>query len=255
MPDLNSRVYEISKLREQKRFDEALSLLEELFAEFERESEPSRSRHVILMMEFQALALAYAPAHRALSGIRAEQAARVLAGDLYRGAGDGKEDSFPPFTRFSLVADIGRLLGETRPTYELFVRLDAAQPTLAQHYAGLALPAIVEAGDFGLADRYRGDPLGMLDEVNHNARSMPLFPRSGEAPRVAAELMNLINDVQLAMAVLCGQGKEAQGAALRGALLGGLESADVRALAQRELEDPGTINRELTALAMARQSG
>lgn len=254
MPDFDSREYEVSKLREQKRFDEALALLEHLFAEFERESEPSSSRHFILMVEFQALAEDYAPARRSLSAIRAEQAARALAGDLYRGAGDGKEDSFPRLTRFSLVVEIDRILGDTRPTYELFARLDAAQPAFARRYAGLALPAVVEAGDFNLADRYRRDPLAMLGEVNRNARSMPLFPPSGQAPRVAAELMNLTRDVQLAMAVLRGQGKQAEAVDLRRALLDGLEAAEVRALAERELDASGTINRELVERSMARET-
>lgn len=257
MEDLDPRQNDAILLRHQERFGEALSLLLQLFDEAERECAPSRSRYFPTMLEFHFLAEHYAPARAALAGIREAQAARLLAGDLYCGAGhgEGKEDSVRRADRFSLVVEIDQILGDTRATYDLFLRLDADQPALARRYAWIALPTVVEAGDFDLADRYRRDPLDMLGEVNRSARSMPLFPPSGKAPRVAGELMILTRDVHLAMAVLRGQGKEAQAIDLRRALLDGLESAELRALAERELDDPGTINRELVERSMPRQTG
>lgn len=257
MDDLDPRQRDAILLRHQERFGEALSLLLQLFDEVERECAPSRSQYFPIMVEFHLLVEHYAPARAALAGLREAQAARLLAGDLYCGAGHGagKEDGGRRADRFSLVAEIGQTLGDTRATYDLFRRLDADQPALARRHAWLALPAVVEAGDFELADRYRRDPLDMLGEVNRSARSMPLFPPSGKAPRVAGELMSLTRDVQLAMAVLRGQGKEAEAVDLRRALLDGLESAEVRALAERELDEPGTIKGELVERSMAGEAG
>lgn len=257
MTDVDPRQHEAILLGQQGRFDQALALLLQLFAEIEGERAPSRSRYFPTMLAFRSLAEDYAPARAALAGIRADQAARLLAGDLYCGSGqvEGEEDSIRRADRFSLVVEIDRILGDARATCDLFEQLDAAQPALARRYAWLALPAVVEAGDFALADRYRRDPLDMLGEINRNARTLPLFPPSGKAPRVAAELMNLTKDVRLAMAVLRGLGKEAQAIHLRRALLDGLEAAQVRALAERELDDPGTINRELVERQMAGETG
>ena len=255
MTDFDPRQHEAILLNQQGRFDEALALLLQLFAEIERERAPSRSRYLPTMLEFRSLADHYAPARAALAGIRADQAARLLAGDLYCGSGQGEDDGVRRADRFSLVVEIDRILGDARATCDLLAQLDAAQPALARRYAWLALPAVVAAGDFDLADRYRRDPLDMLGEVNRNARSLPLFPPSSQAPRVAGELMNLTGDVRLAMAVLRGQGKETEAIDLRRALLDGLEAAEVRALAERELDDPGTINRELVERSMAGETG
>ena len=249
MTDVDPRQREAIALRHAGRCEDALALLQALFAEVEREAAPDRSRYFMPMFEWRMLAEEYAPARAALAHLREAQAARLLAGDLYGGSGDRvvPEDHIPRRTRFLIVVEINRILGDALATHALFVRLDAAQPELARRYAWLALPDIVEAGDFLLADRYRRDPLERLDEVNRVARSLPLIAPAGAAPRLAGDLMNLTADVQIGMAVLRGLGKDAEALALRGALLAGLESSDVRALAEREMEAPGTINRELVA--------
>jgi hypothetical protein len=163
-------------------------------------------------------------------------------------------DTHPAFlhgSRFALIAEINRILGDARSTYEVFVRLDAMRPDLARRHAFLALPAVVAACDFALADRYQGEPLARLAALNATAATFPLFPPPEQAPRLAAELTLLVNDVRIASAVLRGRGRANDALALRARLLAGLPSGPVRALAQRELDEEGTIMREIVAHQMA----
>jgi hypothetical protein len=161
--------------------------------------------------------------------------------------------AFQRASRFSLICQMNEIIDDARSTCELFARLDVSAPALARRHAAQALPAIVEAGDFALADRYRSAPLAHLDAVNATARDLPLFPAPGAAPRLAAELSNLLGDVRIGMAVLRGQGHAAQADAVRHTLLAGLASDVLRAMAQRELDDPGSITRELVAHQMAQE--
>ncbi|MGK5081380.1 hypothetical protein [Janthinobacterium sp. HLX7-2] len=209
------------------------------------------------MLEWKFLADAYAPAHAALKAERDEQIRRLLAGGQYVGRDDsGGQQTEMPFgraSRFSLIVEMNETLGDSRSTYALFARLDASDAELARQYAWQALPSVIEAGDFALADRYRGAPLAQLDMVNALAASLPLFPVPGTAPRLAAELTNLVKDVRIAIAVLRGQGHAAEADALRGALLAGLAQDDLRALAQRELDAAGSITQLLVERHMAQE--
>jgi len=233
---------------------EALALVRQMFADAACAVAPERPAFFMTMFTWELLAEAYAPARTALAALRDEQAARLLAGDLYCDAGVGGMADYRRTGRFSLVIQMNRILGDAPATHALFVQIETAQPALARSSAWQALPAMVEVGDFALADRYRGDPLALLDEVNDMARHLPLFPLPRTAPRLIADLMNLTGSVGIGMAVLRGLGRAAESDALGQALLGGLESGEVRALAARELIDPGTINRELVAHQMAQES-
>ena len=242
-------------MRDEGRHAEALSLLQELFAEAERESRPGRPRFFMTMFQWALLAGVYAPARTALEEVRQAQVAQLLAGDLHCGAGASAshEGDVPRTARFSLIVEMNRILRDAQSTTDLFVQLDTRHPELARRYARHALPALVETGDFALADRYRTNPLALLDEVSDIARRLPLFPTNGKAPRPAGELIDLTMDVRIGMAVLRGLGHEAASDALGLAMLVGLESSEVRGLAQRELDGPGTINREIVAHKMAQE--
>src|SRR5690606_15563894 len=113
-------------------------------------------------------------------------------------------------------------------THALFLQIEAQEPALAQRYAWLALPAIVAAGDFALAERYRGDPLELLHEVNATAARSELFPAGRQAPRLAADLMNLTREARIGIAVLHGLGRTGEALAVRDALLAGLASDELR---------------------------
>lgn len=254
MTTIDPRLERAITLRTEERYGEALSLLQEVLAEIELAGEPTRSDYFLPLLEWYALVPLHAPALTALDRARDEHAKRLLAGDLYCGRDatqDSKADTFHRVSRFSLIAEMNETLLDTGATHALFMKLEARRPELARRYAWRALPAMVEAGDFELADRYRGDPLALMDEVNRLARSMPLLPLSRKAPRLWADLSNLVKEVHIGAAVLRGLGRQAEAVALRPALLAGLEDEAVRDLARRALDEPSLVLRELVQHQMA----
>lgn len=254
MPDIDSRLTRLIALRTEGRHAQALPLLQQLFADAGRVVNPARSSYFIPMLEWQFLAEAYAPAYTALQVERDAQIRLLLSGEHDFGRQDSSvppaSNAFGRASRFSLIVEMNETLGDVRSTADLFARLDASAPELARRYAWQALPAVVEAGNFALAERYRCPaPLAHLETVNALAASQPLLPAPGTAPRLAAELMNLVKDVRIAAAVLRGQGQAAEADALCAALLAGLANDAMRTLAQRELDAPGSI----TAAIVRRQ--
>ncbi|WP_058048995.1 hypothetical protein [Janthinobacterium sp. Ant5-2-1] len=242
MPDIDSRSTRLIALRNEGRHAEALPLLQELFAEAGQTLNPARSSYFMIMLEWKFLAEAYAPAYAALQAERDAQIQLLLSGNTFGGR-----------SRFSLIAEMNDTLGDARSTADLFVRLDTCAPELASQYAWQALPAVVESGNFALAERYHGAPLEHLDMVNELAASLPLFPAPRTPPRLAAELMNLVKDVRIAAAILRGQGQAAEADALCAALLAGLTNDAMRALAQRELDAPGSITADIVNRQMAQE--
>lgn len=254
MTDIEMQTSRAIAMNQEGRHEEALALLRRLLAEAEEAVAPTRSRLFIAILEWTMLAEHYAPARAALKELREDQIARLLAGDLYLGRDDpdGDPDArFGRISRFSLIVDINHTLHDARSTWSVFSALDKSQPRLAWQYAWSALPAVVEAGDFALAERYRGDPLASLEGVNDQARCAPLFPLPGQAPRLAAELMNLATAVRLGAAILRGLGRGAEAEALRASLLAGLATAELKEWTRRELDLPGTITREIVDRQMA----
>jgi hypothetical protein len=245
---------DVNTLMEAGRHEDALRLLQAAFGAVEQAVEPTRLHLFMTMFQWQRLVEQYMPARAALAAVRDDQVARLLAGDLVVGRDAAAAASVPAYQRigrFALIVDMNDTLHDARSTQALFAQLHASHPALARSNAWRALPALVEAGDFALADRYRDDPLALLDAVNFNARTLPLYPPPRQAPRLAADLTNLVRDARIGIAVLRGLGDEGAADALRAALLDGLEDAAVRALAQRELEAPGTITREIVERRMA----
>lgn len=254
MTGFDERVMRLGSLRAAGRYGETLALLQQLFADAALSEVPARRSLFIVMLEWQFLAEAFGPARAALAEARDAQVAQLLAGDLYFDRGGAAEEEIPAYgrlTRYALVIQMNDILKDAHSTHDMFVRLLAVQPELARRKAWLALPAIVETGDFALADRYRGEPLEMLAAVNDTAAHLPLLPPGRKAPRLAGELSNLTRDVRIAMAVLRGLGRPAEAEALRATLLAGLASEELRGVAQRELDTPGTINRMIVDHHMA----
>jgi hypothetical protein len=203
----------------------------------------------IVTFEWSQLVEVYPPAREALADGRDEQARRLLGGDEYLRTGDTAGTR----SRFGFIAGINRILGDADATYRLFVQLEQATPASARRVAYLALPAIVAAGDFRLAERYLPDPLGWLDRLNQLARDFPLYPPPHTAPRLSAELMGFTKEVSLRAAVLNGLGREAEANALRKAALAGIASDELRALAQGELAESGTIAGAMSAHQMSQE--
>lgn len=247
-----------SLMREQGDYPGALSLLRQSLAAAELAARSTHVQVFFVMFEWELLAEKYPPARAALAEVRDGQVTKLMNGDLLFGRGDSNgrdDDGVPCGTRFSLIVEMNRTLADTPATHGLFAWLDATAPDLARQYSHVALPAVVDAGDFSLADRYLGYPLERLADVNTTAAAMPLFPPAGQAPRLAAELMNLTTGVRLGMAIRRGQGRETEAAAWRDALLSGLASDELRALAQQELDQPGAINDAIVRHQMASEEG
>lgn len=248
--------HDVAALLKAGRYEEALHLLGQLFDEAESEPAPSRTRYFMTMFEWKLLLEEHPPAQAPLRARRDAQVERLLAGAEYCGTAPGGGDAeydYHRASRFSLIYEMNGLLRDECSTYETFSQLDATQPVQARRYAHMALPAVVAMQDFALAERYCGDPLDLLHNVNVGAHELPLFPPPWEAPRLAADLSNLVKAVRIGIAVLRGRGKDAEADRLREAMLDGLEAAELKDLARRELDQPGTITREVVAHQMAEE--
>lgn len=257
MSGIDERVVRLMSLRETGQYEEALALLLALFAEAAHASVPARRALFAVMLEWQFLVEEFEPARAALAEARDAQVMQLLAGDLFFEQGYAQGEDVPEYrrqARYALTIDMNEILQDAHATRDLFVRLEAVQPDLAQGRAWRALPAIVEVNDFALADRYRGKPLAMLEPVNESAAHFPVLPPGRTAPRLAAEMMILTRDVRIAIAVLRGLGRPDEAAALREALLAGLATDELREVAGRELDEPGTINRLLVEHQMAQET-
>lgn len=219
--------------------ERALPLLADVLAQVDSDQDNDLGSEFIVLFAWTQLAATYAPARAALICARDEQAARLLAGDDVFGP---RTVPFPR-SRFMLVAHIDDDLDNLYATYDLFLQLLRLHPELARRHAGRALPAIVAAGDFALAQRYLPEPVARLAELNELATRLPLYHTRGEAPRLAAELSNYAADVRLRAAILAGLGRGDEAREGCGAALAGIASDELRRLAQCEIDTPGTITR------------
>ena len=249
MTAIDPQVQAALAAHEAGRYDETLALLQQLFERAQMEHEAAGSPYFMATFGMQLLLPVYPPAHAVVQAWRDEQVRLLQAGDLY--FGPPLSDDLPMRKeRFSVIVQLNELLADPQSTCALYAGFDRSDPALARKYAYRALPAVVEVGDWALADRYRGDPLHMLAECNALRHSFPLFPPARVAPRLAATMMSLLREVHIGMAVLRGLGDAAAALALRAALLEGLEDAPMRQLAEEDLAAPGAIGRALSAHQM-----
>lgn len=256
MTEMDPRMRRAVEAREAGRHDEALAVLLEIFAELDGPAGASGISVFFTMFMWSQLVPDYVAAREALAALRDEQVRKLLAGDERFGVDAGASPGYAHLReRFSVVVEMNEILGDPASTRAVFIELESRDPVRAARRSWQVLTALVECGDFVRADRYRGDPLQLLEGVNLDARTLPLLPPAGGAPRLAADMMNLTRDVRVGMAVLRGLGREEDAGALQAALLDGLEWPELRALAERELRAPGTINGEITAHRMAHEDG
>lgn len=236
-------VDQAAQAQREGRYDEALSLVLELFARAD-------NTHFMAMFIWRLLIEQHPPSRQALARERNAQASALLGGSLTFDVVGAER----PRSRFDIIVNMNEMLGEIRATYELFVQLLNVDPEHAQRQAGRALPAIVAAGDYTLAQPYTRDPLYKLPELNDMAQVRPLLPPRGQPPRLATELANFVQDLALRCTVLEGVGRVAEAKLLRASALTGLADKDMHAMALRELAESGTIFRELGELAARHES-
>jgi hypothetical protein len=190
----------------------------------------------------------YPPARSALEHMRDAQVQGLLAGDALdlTGWSPRRDAGFDTFARMN------EMLGELRATRDLFVRLLDEQPHVVARSGGAALPALVDAGDFALAERYLGNPRRWLDIVNETVRHFPLWPVSGEAPRLATELHLMMQELHMRSRIWKGLGREQEARDEADAVIGELATDELRALARAECVAPGYIMQTLVQQQVAR---
>lgn len=143
------------------------------------------------------LGQAYPPALQALEEVREQKAQALLRGDGDRNL-------------FLDVSAIDGVKGDSRATHALYLALAERQPALAAECAQLALPAIVAARDYQLADQLRHDP-----ETSIRARADDLHWDMGwskrrgytRAPARWAAVRNYATDVRLHLDIAAGVGR------------------------------------------------
>jgi len=222
------------------RYDMALDAV---LAAFERidSGHSSRPRLFFTMFAWGQLSACYRPARAALMEARNAQLRRVLDGDDELAL----EDERPAQSRAMLVIDMNQTLGDLQSSYDMFVALHQQQPELARRIAFVAMPAILEAGDFALAEQLAPDPMRSLASLNLNAAHLPLLPPERQAPRLALDLSSFARELRERAQALRGLGRAPQADALCQAALEGLANDELRRLARLELDDAGAIHRIL----------
>jgi len=239
----DSTLKDASTAIQEGRFEEAFPLVSSVFGEIASGEPQAAPLYPVTMYLWKQLVGVYPPARETLAIVRAYHADLLLSGATEFCAG-GNTARIP---RFQLLVEIDQILNNRRGTHALFKQLMVASPHQASLEAYLALPAILEVGDYVLADRYLGDPLVRLEELNGMSVLYPLFPPAGKPPRLAAELANFIKDVLMRAAVLRGLGRPAEADAVLKKVRNGIVAREMRELAERELAAPGTIIEELAA--------
>jgi RimJ/RimL family protein N-acetyltransferase len=237
-------VQEAIRAREERRYEDALR---HLLAAFARMLSSDKERHVdgfIVMLEWRFLAGEYAPARAAMREARDAQVHRLLAGEMIYGR--ARNEWLGPPSRFSLIADMNETLRDPASTSEVFARLDAVNPEQARRDAFVALPALAEAGEFALAERYLRDPMASLASLNETARDWPLFPPARTAPRLAADLSNFARNLRLHAAILRGLGRGSEADTLLDTAMAGLANDELRDWVRCDFQWPGVIHRALS---------
>jgi len=233
--------------REEGRFEDMLHMLQEAMRAGDAGTPVPGMSVFIAMFNWEVLIGDYPPARAALTALRDAYTRRLLAGD----------DDFPslnpylPPSRFKIIAEMNERLGDEGATHALFVQVEARSADAGRRNAIFALPAIVAAGDFALAERYLPDPLWQVPQLNATAKHWPLYPPPHQAPRLAAELSGIMKAVHMRAAALDGLGRAGEAQALREAALAAIDADALRTAAARELAAPGTITREVVERQMA----
>lgn len=223
------------------RHGEALALVLDMFERIAIGKDMPPVSLFMTMFNWELLIEHYRPAADAMVRVRDEQTRLLLGGD----DSFSSPEMFYSKSRFGIIVQMNELLKDSAATYALFVQLRQILPERARKSAHLAVPAMIEAADFALADQYVADPLSFLPELNRTAERFGLYPPAGTAPRLGAELSSFMKDVIHKSMIMRGTGRERDADALIAMALDGLHTDDMRSLARMELATPGSIHREI----------
>lgn len=160
----------------------------------------------------------YPPAMRALEQIRDDKSAALL-----EGTGDT--------VLFRDVIAINEYLGTTAATYGVYRTLFDKAPELAMQCVRVALPAVLQAGDFILAKRMVPDPngpvKGLTRQLNQDVGELKAKPLSS-APARWAHVHNYVESVQGLLSVLIGNGEPAKAASVKKSALKAIQNPSLR---------------------------
>lgn len=150
------------------------------------------------------LGAVYPPARQALDGVRARDTALLLAGQ-------------GGFHLFHDVASINETLGEQERTHALFASLVELAPDLAQSCLGTALPAIITARDFELAERMLPEPEQFVREQCDMLLRVFRYRRKRftNPPHFKHVIDHYARDVGMVLTMLEGRGKRSEAARMR----------------------------------------
>jgi hypothetical protein len=164
------------------------------------------------------LAQTYPKALTALKDVRDRKAAQLASG------GGNRE-------LFHDVEAINECLEEDQATYDLFLKIQTNNPSLATQCASLAMRALVTAKDYSLAHRFIEDPVEKIRKwssvLNEDIADLAKEPPR-DAPVQEAYVHIYAQRVGLLLAVLNGVGERAQAESFRQMALASVESPPVR---------------------------
>jgi hypothetical protein len=172
------------------------------------------------------LAEVFPRAGEVLQAVRDEAASELLCG-----RGEARE-------LFNDAAAIDHQLGRMNDTYKLFAELHGKDLARTSNYADIALPCVVEAGDWHLAMQIMPHPeqylLGASDQLNEN---LTMKASSRAAAKVQRETFVDIycEDVRLLLRVLEGVGRSEWASAASVWAVALVRDANFRSMVENEL--------------------
>lgn len=181
------------------------------------------------LREWVDLAKTYPPALQALQAMREQKARALLRGDGNR-------------HQFHDVVAIDKRMERSHATHALYLALTERQPPLAAECTGMALPAIVAAGDYRLADQLRPDrearirprALGLARQMQWERRVC----RFTKAPRRWAAIKNYADEVGLYLQIATGLGRHAEARRLQALAIDLIGAPVLRDAVRTELAKP-----------------
>lgn len=203
--DALARLNAARQITQDGRYEDALPEFEWFFAHALEENRALYGVRLSYCLDaWTELAGKYAPARQALEAVRERAVTDLLA------ARDG-------FMLLHDIVAIDAALGEQDRTYALFARLIELAPDRAESLRNIALPAVIAARDFALAERMLPDPEQFVREQCDMLLRMYTYRRKRlpDPEHISHMIYFYAANVGHALAMLEGRGRRLEAARLR----------------------------------------